>query len=57
MIASVFLLFVAFGVAIAALMYGVGGIFPILVALSLFTLVLRGLFGAFQRRGEDVISG
>ncbi len=57
MIASVFLLFVAFGVAIAALLYGVGGIFPILVALSLFTLVLRGLFGAFQRRGEDAISG
>ena len=46
MIASMFLTFVAFGVALAAMLYGVGGIFPFLIALSVLTVVLR--FGGRQ---------
>ena len=41
MITSIFLLFVAFGVTLAALIYGLGGIFPILVALSIMVIVIR----------------
>jgi hypothetical protein len=41
MIASLFLAFVACGVALAAMLYGVGGIFPFLIALSILTVVLR----------------
>lgn len=57
MIASLFLLFVAFGVALASLIYGTGGIFPILVALSLLTIALRLLAGAVSRPDSDPFSG
>lgn len=53
MIASLFLIFVALGVAFASLLYGVGGIFPLLVALSLATVFLRVVFGAADRPAED----
>lgn len=41
MIASIFLLFVAFGISLAALIYGFGGIFPFLVGLSVLAVVVR----------------
>ena len=53
MIASLFLIFVAFGVALASLLYGVGGIFPILVALSLATVFLRLVFRPADRPAQD----
>lgn len=41
MIASIFLLFVAFGFALASVLFGAGGIFPILVALSIVAVAVR----------------
>ena len=53
MVVSLFLAFVAFGVALAAMLYGVGGIFPFLIALSLLTVVLR-FGGRTADRPRDV---
>ncbi|MDA8585781.1 hypothetical protein N9L47_05845 [Rhodobacteraceae bacterium] len=41
MITSVFLLFFAFGIALAAIFYGFGGIFPVLVALSVTAVAVK----------------
>ena len=57
MITSLFLLFVAFGVALASLFYGVGGIFPILVALSLFVVALRLIGGVVLRPDPESLQG
>ena len=51
MIASIFLLFVAFGITLAALLYGFGGIFPVLAALSILAVALR--MGAELRKGRE----
>lgn len=48
MITNIFLLFVAFGISIASILSGFGGIFPILVALSAVAVTIR-LFS----QGED----
>ena len=53
MITSIFLLFVATGIMLASLIYGVGGIFPVLVGLSLVVLMGRLLV---QREPEPVKS-
>lgn len=53
MIASIFLLFFAFGITLASLLYGVGGIFPVLVALSAITIVARLFVNAIQRRAPE----
>ena len=41
MITNIFLLFVAFGISIASILSGFGGIFPILVALSAVAVAIR----------------
>ena len=41
MITNIFLLFVAFGISIASILSGFGGIFPILVALSAVAIAIR----------------
>ena len=41
MIASLFLLFVAAGITIASMVYGLGGLFPLLAALSTVTLFFQ----------------
>ena len=53
MITSIFLLFVATGIMLASLIYGVGGIFPILVGLSLVVLLGRILGGLLARRAPE----
>ena len=57
MIASIFLLFFAFGITLASLMYGGGGVFPVLVALSAITIVTRLLGQAIKRRAPQPILG
>ena len=57
MIASIFLLFLAFGITLASLLYGVGGIFPVLVALSAITIVARLLSQMISRRVPHPASG
>lgn len=41
MIASIFLLFVAAGITIAAFVYGFGGVFPLLAALTTVALLFQ----------------
>ncbi len=41
MITNIFLLFVAFGISIASILSGFGGIFPILVALSAVAVAIK----------------
>lgn len=41
MIASLFLLFVAAGITIASMVYGLGGLFPLLAALSTVALFFQ----------------
>ncbi len=55
MIASIFLLFLAFGITLASLLYGVGGVFPVLVALSAITIVARLLSRMVTRRVPEPI--
>ncbi len=43
MIASIFLLFVAAGITIAAFVYGFGGVFPLLAALTTVALFFQCL--------------
>lgn len=43
MIASVFVFFVAAGITLASFTYGVGGVFPLLAALTLVTLGLQSV--------------
>ena len=57
MIASIFLLFLAFGITLASLLYGVGGIFPVLVALSAITIVARLLSQMVTRRAPQPYTG
>ena len=57
MITSIFLLFVATGIMLAALIYGVGGIFPVLVGLSLVVLLGRILGGLLARRAPEGFTG
>ena len=57
MIASIFLLFFAFGITLASLMYGVGGVFPVLVALSAVTIVARLFAQAIKRRVPQPVLG
>jgi hypothetical protein len=47
MIASIFLLFVAAGITIAAFVYGFGGVFPLLAALTTVALFFQcaGMLG------------
>ena len=55
MVTSLILFSVAAGILIAALAYGFGGIFPILVAISLFTVVAK-LAMAARRRAPEAFS-
>ena len=57
MSASIFLLFFAFGITLASLLYGVGGIFPVLVALSAITIVTRLLSQMVTRRAPEPFTG
>ncbi|NNE82273.1 MAG: hypothetical protein HKN18_18535 [Silicimonas sp.] len=54
MIANIFLLFVAAGILIASMSYGFGGLFPILGALSLFTVFVKIVL---SRRAPEPFSG
>lgn len=51
MIASLFLLFVAAGITIASFVYGMGGLFPLLAALT--TVALFFQCAAFVMRDRD----
>ncbi len=55
MVTSLFLMFVAAGILIAAIAYGFGGIFPILAAISLFTVMAK-LAMAARRRAPEAFS-
>ena len=57
MIASIFLLFFAFGITLASLLYGVGGIFSVLVALSAITIVARLLGNMVASRAPETFTG
>ena len=57
MITSIFLLFVATGIMLASLIYGVGGIFPILVALSILVILGRLIGGVLGRRAPEAFTG
>ena len=57
MVASIFLLFFAFGIALACLMYGVGGILPVLVAISALIIVVRLLSQMLKRRAPEPFTG
>ncbi len=51
MIASLFLLFVAAGITIASMVYGLGGLFPLLAALSTIALLFQ-CASLVTRQGE-----
>lgn len=53
MITSVFLLFVAAGISIAFLVYGFGGLFPLMIVLSLAAIVARATVSAVLRRAPE----
>ena len=52
MITSLFLLFVAAGIAIASVVYGFGGLFPLLAVLTMIALFFQCI--AFMSRDRDV---
>ena len=53
MITNIFLLFVAFGISIASIFSGFGGIFPILVALSAVAVAIRLLSHSADETEQD----
>jgi len=53
MITNIFLLFVAFGISIASILSGFGGIFPILVALSAVAVAVRLLSQGAHEAEQD----
>lgn len=55
MIASIFILFVAAGITIATLVYGFGGVFPLLAALT--TVALFFQCAALVSRKREVETG
>ncbi len=49
MIASLFLLFVAAGITIASFVYGLGGLFPLLAALTTVALLFQSAAYVMRR--------
>jgi hypothetical protein len=49
MIASIFVLFVAAGITLASFVYGVGGVFPLLAALTMIALGFQSVPRLLQK--------
>ncbi|MEO0829954.1 MAG: hypothetical protein AAFY03_05785 [Pseudomonadota bacterium] len=54
MIASIFVLFVAAGITIATLVYGFGGVFPLLAALTTIALFFQCAAVVARKREAEV---
>ena len=53
MITSIFLLFVAAGISIASVVYGFGGLLPIMIVVSLATVLMHVMGRAVLRRAPE----
>ena len=55
MVAVIFLLFVATGITIASVIYGFGGLFPLMVSVGVVSLLLFGIGRILRRRAPEPV--